>query len=322
MIYAKVSIIIPTYNAAKFLDRTTKSVLNQTYKNWELIIVDDASEDNTRKIIKNWERKDERIKGIFLDKNSGGPAHPKNVGIQRAKGELIAFLDHDDEWMPEKLEKQVIFLNESDSKCGLVTCDFFINRDGRTSEYITPVYDSHDQIPRILRGNFVHSCSSIVVKKEVFDRVGVFDEFLKTSDDWDLYLRLLLAGYYIGVISQKLFIWHCRDESAGKSIAFHGKNELEYFLNKHKKIFIGHGMYGKKLESLSLLSFFDGDFNNGRVYAKQSFKFNRRLSSLFLIFVSFLHSVWIFKFLFYLKNKMSNNVLEKNIKFADVFLSE
>ena len=107
----KVSVVIGSYNCEKFIHETVQSVIDQTFRDWELIIVDDCSTDNTCQEISRI--KDERIKLIRLDSNSGLPAAPRNVGIKNAKGDYIAFLDHDDIWLPEKLERQVAFLEKN-----------------------------------------------------------------------------------------------------------------------------------------------------------------------------------------------------------------
>ena len=106
-----VSIIMPSYNTAKYITNSIESVLNQTYKNWELIIIDDCSTDNTDEIIKNYNSED-RIKYIKNEKNSGA-AVSRNRGLREAKGKWIAFLDSDDLWCPTKLEKQILFMKEN-----------------------------------------------------------------------------------------------------------------------------------------------------------------------------------------------------------------
>ena len=108
-----VSIITPSYNSEKYIFQTIESVLNQTYENWEMIIVDDASIDNSINIIESYTKKDNRIKLIKLKKNNG-PAIARNVGIKNAKGRYIAFLDSDDLWLPTKLEKQINFMKKND----------------------------------------------------------------------------------------------------------------------------------------------------------------------------------------------------------------
>ena len=104
-----VSIITPTYNCARFIEETIRSVQSQTYQNWEMIISDDCSTDNTREIIAPYLESDSRIKYICNDKNSGA-AITRNNALRQAKGRWIAFLDSDDLWLPEKLEKQIAFM--------------------------------------------------------------------------------------------------------------------------------------------------------------------------------------------------------------------
>lgn len=110
--YGLVSIITPTYNCGKFISETIESVLSQTYKNWELIISDDCSTDNTEEIIKPYLERDSRIKYICNEHNSGA-AITRNAAIRKANGKWIAFLDSDDLWLPEKLERQLKFMAEN-----------------------------------------------------------------------------------------------------------------------------------------------------------------------------------------------------------------
>ena len=113
MINGLVSVIVPAYNCEKFIGETIDSVLAQTYKNWEMIIVDDCSSDHTRDIVLEFASQDSRIKYYFLQENSGA-AVARNTAMERAKGEYMAFLDSDDIWLPEKLEKQLSFMKEND----------------------------------------------------------------------------------------------------------------------------------------------------------------------------------------------------------------
>jgi teichuronic acid biosynthesis glycosyltransferase TuaG len=108
-----VSIVVPVYNAARFIDETIKTVLDQTYTNWEILLVDDKSTDESVKIIKPYAAKDKRIK-LFSNKQNSGAAISRNKGIDTAKGRYIAFLDADDLWLPSKLEKQVAFMQKQD----------------------------------------------------------------------------------------------------------------------------------------------------------------------------------------------------------------
>ncbi|MBO4674360.1 MAG: glycosyltransferase family 2 protein [Bacteroidaceae bacterium] len=120
-----VSVIMPTYNAAHWVAESIESVLNQTYKNLELIITDDCSTDNTRNILKGFEKKDPRVKVIYATENLGA-GHTRNKCIEQAQGRFIAFCDSDDRWMPSKLEKQLAFMKEKDCcmvYASYITCD-------------------------------------------------------------------------------------------------------------------------------------------------------------------------------------------------------
>jgi len=108
----KVSIITPTYNSGKYIGETIESVLTQTYPNWEMIIVDDCSIDNTKEIVKKYIRKDKRIKYYLLPENSGA-AVARTTAMELATGHYFAFLDSDDLWMPDKLKKQLFFMKEN-----------------------------------------------------------------------------------------------------------------------------------------------------------------------------------------------------------------
>ena len=107
-----VSVITPAFNSGRFVAETISSVLSQTYQNWELIIVDDGSTDETVKIVKSFQEKDNRIQ-LFENESNKGSAFSRNLALRNAKGKWIAFLDSDDVWHPEKLEKQIKFMTEN-----------------------------------------------------------------------------------------------------------------------------------------------------------------------------------------------------------------
>lgn len=109
----KVSVVIPSYNAASLIGKTIQSVTDQTFSDWEIIVVDDCSTDETKYVVEALAREDDRIKLKTLDQNFGGPAGPRNVGVGLARGDFVAFLDADDIWHPKKLEIQLQALNET-----------------------------------------------------------------------------------------------------------------------------------------------------------------------------------------------------------------
>ena len=124
-----VSIIVPVYNAERFIKDTIKTVMNQTYENWELLLVDDCSTDKSAKIIKDYQQKDKRIK-LFLNSKNSGAAISRNKGIEESRGRYIAFLDADDLWEPKKLKKQVAFMQEKDCAFSFTGYEF-ANSDGK-----------------------------------------------------------------------------------------------------------------------------------------------------------------------------------------------
>lgn len=133
-----VSIIMPCFNSGRFIEESIISVLNQTYLNWELIIIDDCSTDNGEKIIKKYVDLDNRIKLIRLKVNSGHPSVPRNYGIKEARGKFIAFLDSDDTWYPEKLMKQITFMHENNVTFSYSAYEWIAENGERLNRTILP----------------------------------------------------------------------------------------------------------------------------------------------------------------------------------------
>ena len=129
-----VSIITPCYNSEKFLDECISSVLNQTYQNWEMLIVDDNSSDNSSILINSYSKKDERIKPLYLNDNIGA-AMARNKAISKAKGKYLAFLDSDDVWLPKKLEVQTNFMKKNN--CSFVFSSYSVISDEKPTYTIS-----------------------------------------------------------------------------------------------------------------------------------------------------------------------------------------
>ena len=185
-----VSVIIPTYNRAHLIVRAIQSVLNQTYQDFELIIVDDGSTDNTEEVIRKFQEQDKRVKYIRHEKNRGGSA-ARNTGIKNAKGEYIAFQDSDDEWLPEKLKKQMEVFKDAPSELGVVSTGYiFIDElNGDTGKQFIPkkkgwIYEE------LLAGNCVGTTSTILIKRKCFEKAGLFDENLPSCQDWEMWIRI------------------------------------------------------------------------------------------------------------------------------------
>lgn len=190
-----VSVIIPTYNRGSLLSRSVRSVLYQTYTDFELIVVNDGSSDNTDQIMKIFQ--DSRIVYIKHSTNKGASA-ARNTGLKIAKGSFIAFQDSDDEWLPEKLEKQVQILENSPIDVGVVYCDLNrYNLKGEKRYFSSPNIMPEDGIIfEEALDDRVHNIGTqtLLVRRECFEKVGYFDEKLLRYIDWEMLIRL--SRYY------------------------------------------------------------------------------------------------------------------------------
>jgi len=187
-----VSVIIPTYNRANLIEKAIKSVLKQTYQDFEIIVVDDGSIDNTEEIVKDFT--DFRIHYICHKHNQGVSA-ARNTGIKTCRGEYIAFLDSDDEWLPGKLDKQIKVLQSESSEVGVVHSDLlYIDENGKNMNKLRNPKKGGYIYEDLLGKNCVGPPSTLLIKKECFNRVGLFDNLLNAQEDWDMYIRI--AKYY------------------------------------------------------------------------------------------------------------------------------
>lgn len=186
----KVSVVIPAYNRAKFIEVVAATVLAQTFTDLELIIVDDGSQDETRDVCARLAECDVRVRYIFQENQ--GPNAARNTGIRAAKGAFVAFLDSDDRWISTKLEKQLAIV-EHDTTVGVLYCDYArIDEAGQISPALHPPnIDLPTMYESLLYYNIVHgSASAVLVRRECFDRVGLFDESFHWLEDWDMWIRL------------------------------------------------------------------------------------------------------------------------------------
>ncbi len=302
-----VSVIIPTYNRAHLIGRAIQSVLNQTYQDFELIVVDDGSTDNTEEIVKDFQNKDERIKYIY--QNNQGASGARNTGIKNAKGKYIAFLDSDDEWLPEKLEKQIqLFKNSKKKNLGFVGCNVLVvdEQTNKRYEYKTPKYKNVFQ--RLLENNFIRSSSSVMVKKSVIDNVGLFDESLKNANDWEMWIRIA-QKYDFDFVDEPLFkyYWHGGNitRTAGnlKKIQYR-----EYILIKHKNLYKKHPKaYSITLRNIGTAYLLNNDLKNARKYFIKAIKVAPwYLRTYFNLIVSLLGSKF-YKKILYQKRKMAGD---------------
>jgi glycosyltransferase involved in cell wall biosynthesis len=236
-----ISVIIPTYNSARFIRRTISSVLNQSYTDWELLVIDDKSTDNTIELVEKFSRQDARIKFYQTNMNSGGPAGPKNLGLRKARGEYVAFLDHDDEWSSDKLSKQLeCFKDPKYKDLGLVYCWVKI-KDSR-GEIISRYKKGYQGrvMGKISDGNFILSSSCMMLKADIFQKIGFFDQRFKLFDDWDMWLRCAAAGYEFDFVQQFLVDYSVHQDNACYGRYDINKSEFMALYEKHRQIFLAN----------------------------------------------------------------------------------
>jgi glycosyltransferase involved in cell wall biosynthesis len=227
-----ISVVIPTYNRPEYLKKAIETVLAQTYKNIEIVIVDDTSYVDNRKIVDSFN--DDRILYFKNKKNMGAP-FSRNKGIKEAKGEYVAFLDDDDEWKPEKLVKQ---LKEfSDENVGLVVCYSLDKRFG-----MTRVSKPKEKVSftDLLKSFNLSSTSSYVVLKKAIEKVGFFDEKLPSAQEYDLAIRI--AKYFeVRTVQEVLMIQNASEGQISTN-----------WTKKIKGILALYSKYGKDYSRLGL----------------------------------------------------------------------
>lgn len=229
-----ISIIVPIYNAELYLEETINSVLNQTYKNFELLLINHNSTDNSSLIVNNFTKKDTRVRVVNLDINKGGPAYPRNVGIELSKGEYIAFLDSDDVWWEKKLEKQLKVLQSSD--CDIVhtlantidensemTGKFQNQRVFKKLKYILSdksviYYTNHINI------------NSVLMKNDKQMRFNE-NENLVAMEDWKLWMESIYNGKKVILLEEILLNYRVHSASISNRNSDVGYRKTLYLLS-------------------------------------------------------------------------------------------
>lgn len=218
----KVSIVVPTFNRANVIERALRSILKQTYSDYEVIVVDDGSTDDTESVVAAME--DTRIRYISLPENQG-VAHARNVGIQEAQYDYIAFLDSDDEWLPDKLRLQMNEMERLGDEYGMVYCRMAgWLRDG-SARFVCPVLEYKRAVlegnifqPLLLRN--VIGTPAMLVRRECLKETGGFKEALHCLEDWELILRLAKHSK-IGFVDKILVEVHKSEGSVTTNMAWH-----------------------------------------------------------------------------------------------------
>lgn len=237
-----VSVVIPAFNCAQYIQKTIESILLQTYKNIEVIIVDDGSTDNTRKQLVEL-ISSQRIKYFFQDNK--GPAAARNTGIAQSSGEYVAFLDADDLWALDKLEKSLGFLikYKFDWICtAMIKMDQGGNKIIKKIPEDSGIFNSQTkEIKQLQNGLFFFSSvpvhtPTIMAKKKCFEIAGVFDESFLIGEDTDLWLRFEEANLRGGYLDEPLTIYNYNNKSLTKGKLVDGLGEHARVALKHARI--------------------------------------------------------------------------------------
>lgn len=234
-----VSVILPTYNRANFITRAVNSVLGQSYKNLELIIIDDGSTDETKIILDKYD-----VNVNYIYQNNSGAASARNTGVKAAEGKYIAFIDSDDTWHSDKIEKQLKYFYKQ-KEIGICFTNANLNQPDGTVEK-KPEFIKHTEnaifgIKEIFLDPYF-GLPTVMIKKDIFSEIGLFDESLKTAEDLDLFLRAGLitkAGY----IHDKLVEVYISFDSLSLSDESYEDNVfvMKRFSEKNKEYLLDHG---------------------------------------------------------------------------------
>jgi glycosyltransferase involved in cell wall biosynthesis len=242
----QISIIVPCYNQGKYLEECLQSVINQTYQNWECIIINDGSTDNTEEIALKWTILDNRFKYFY--KTNGGLSSARNAGIKKSKGKFIQLLDSDDLLESKKLETQIDYLNIHEA-IDLVYCSakFFFNDDIEQNYLAREKINNDwtlDQIypdfnfKRRLNNWNIMVVSAPLFKRTILKTVGFFDENLKSLEDWDFWIRICYMNFniaYLEKLPDSLTLIRCYSGSMSTNSFVMLESELKVRF-KHIKI--------------------------------------------------------------------------------------
>lgn len=232
-----ISVVVPSYNRAKEIPKCIESILNQTYKDFELIIIDDGSTDNTKEVVAAYS--DKRIRYIENTTSKHGPSVARNIGLKESFGEYITFNDSDDVLYPDKLEKQLIFLE--DEKADITFC--VVNRNRQTIP--ERKFEQKDcTLERILAASFT-TTQALFGRAECFKK-SMFDERLRRDEDWELVIRLIKD--YKVIFQKEVLAELIVTEGSVSANPSNAVISLNYILDKHRDLYDQYRKSRKKME--------------------------------------------------------------------------
>ncbi len=267
----RVSVVIPTCNRAPLLRAAIDSVLGQTFRDFEIIVVDDASSDETPAMMRALAN--DRIRYLRQDSKKGQGA-TRNAGLRAARGSYVALLDDDDEWLPEKLQKQVDLLDTRPAGVGLVYTGFR-KIDASSNRMIAEVRprERGEVFDALARGNWIGTCSTVMLRRICFARAGYFDENLASGADYDMWVRVA-KHFQVDCIEEPLVLYRVHGERI--STNFQSITEgLEAQIAKHAGYFArDRKNYSRRYLNLGVSYCLGGNAKKGRQALRSAIRLN------------------------------------------------
>lgn len=305
---------MPAYNAAKYIEESIFSAQNQTFKDWELIVIDDGSIDDTAQIVKRLQKSDNRIVYFYQSNKRLGAA--RNAGLRLAKGKYIAFLDSDDLWYPEKLELQVKLIESN--KYDLVFTNGYILNDpsGLIEDYpsISGNYDSESMYKMEFWGNHI-PVLSVLATKEIVEKTGFQGETenLFGCEDWDFWLRMARGGAIFYGMPDKLFKYRVHDNGMSRNLKQMQLAEFTAIFNNLDYRYISKPIAYKRLLQLAknniipLVQF--NMVNKAKYEIRALFTLDKNIYLLISYLILFFKITPLYKFLWLILNPEKFNIL-------------
>jgi len=282
-----ISVIIPTYNSEKFITKTLEKVFSQTYNNYEVIVSDDGSTDNTVDVVRSlFLQNSSRKKALLINKHEG-PGAARNKGIKGASGDWVSFLDSDDLWNHNKLERVVEYILNNEGVD--LVCHSLVAIDGSKETFMDPSKYFNNKIDPFLsiyRENSLYT-SALTVKKSILYQAGLFDNRLPSSQDYDLWLRLgMINKIKMGFIEEPLSLTIVREGSISTNL----ERRLKCMLEISRKYYV-------ELKKVSKVPKIEKTRFEGRIYSSVGLKLLGRKNiakGIYYLFIGLLK--WPFRY--------------------------
>jgi len=272
-----VSVVIPTHNREKYLEKAILSIYHQTYKNIELIIIDDYSLDNTFEVVSKFKDENPDFDIVYkkLEKNFGAQK-ARNEGIKLVKGNWIAFLDSDDEWVPSKLEKQIEYALKNNFE--VVYCDGFVANGIENKKRMNVQNIEGNSFAKILK-KAGPPFPTLLVKRECFEKVGLLDESIKAHQEWDFSIQLAKHCEF-GFVDQPLFIWYYDGHEAISTNKRRGAIGYAQIIEKHKDDILkinGNNVLRNHYMNIASAFYLSKDYNKASEFYSLAIKYSTNI---------------------------------------------